>query len=100
MLDVLQHGVVSGVFDELLDVGAHRKTRRLGRMDDDASGLVDRQPLDNLFKLVQHRARDRVDAAVGAVQGQRDNAVVAFAGLPVVEAQSFEHGDRGVVEEA
>ena len=95
VLDVFQHGVVLRIVDEGLDVGAHRKPRGLGRMDDDAGRLLDRQPFDDQFEFVQYRAGNRVDAAVGTVESQRDDAVVAFAGLPVVEAQSFEHGRYG-----
>ena len=99
VLDVLAHGVLARVFHELADVRAHRKARGLARMDDDAGGHVDRQPLDDLIQLVQHGTIDRIDAAAGAVERQRHQAIV-LVGPPVVESQSFEHGGRHMVEEA
>jgi len=99
VLDVFAHRVLARVLHELVDVRAHRKARGLARMDDDAGGHVDRQPLDDLLQLVQHGAVDRVDAAARAVERERHQAVV-LVGLPVVESQSFEHGDRHMVEEA
>ena len=83
VFDVLQHGVVPGIVDELLDVCAYGKTRWLGRVDDHARRLVDRQTFDDLLEFVQHGAGDRIDAAVGAIKRQRDNAFVVFAGFPV-----------------
>ena len=45
-------------------------------------------------------AGDGGDGAVGGVESQRDHTIGAFAGFPVIEAQSFEHEEIQVVEEA
>jgi hypothetical protein len=92
VFDVLQHGVVFRVINEFLDVRANGKTRSLGRVNDHSARLVDRQAFDDLLELVQYGAGYRIDAAVSAIKRQRDNAFVVFAGFPVIEAQSFEHG--------
>jgi hypothetical protein len=99
VLDVLAHRVLLRILHELVDVRAHCKTRGLAGMDDDAGGHVDRQPLDDLLEFIQHGTIDRIDAAAGAVERERHQAVV-LVGLPMVESQSFEHGDRHMVEEA
>ncbi len=96
VLDVFQHRALLGVGDEFLDIGTDSEAERLGRMDQHASRLFDGQSLDDLAELVQHFARNGVDTAAGAVKGQGDNAAVIQARLPVIEAQSFEHGHTRV----
>ena len=96
VLDVFQHGVVLGVLKKCLDVGPDGKTRWLGRMDDYTGRLLDRQTFHDLLQLVKHGARNRVDVTAVAVETQRDDAIVAQAGFPVVETQSFEHKHANV----
>jgi hypothetical protein len=93
ILDVFQHGGVARIIDEFADVGADRETGGLGRMHDHARWLFDRQPLDDQPEFVEHRARDGVDAAAGAVEGEGDDAGVIDVDPPMSETQSFEHGE-------
>jgi hypothetical protein len=65
-------------------------------MDDDAGRFLYRQAFDNLLELVEHSARNRIDAAALSVETESDDAIVALAGLPMVESQSFEHKHANV----
>src|SRR5690606_17924471 len=54
-------------------------------------GRRDLDALKDLVELVEHGLGQGVDAAVGAVQSQHQDAVVAQFGFPVQESQSVKH---------
>ncbi len=92
VLDVVEHRAGMRVFDELADVRTHREAGGLGGVDDDALGVLDGETLDEGVQFIEHLARQRIGAGALAVEGEHDDAVVAHAGLPVLESKSFEHG--------
>jgi hypothetical protein len=87
---VLHRAVLLEAF-EFLDVGADDEAIRLARADDHALRRLDREAFDDLGQLVEHRARKRVDRALGTVQRQHHDAVGVAGRLPMLETQAFEH---------
>ncbi len=100
--ELLEHALA--VFDRVLDraalriarefpeIGADRKAARLARADHDASGRLEREPLDDLLELVDDRAAERVDRTCGAIECQRHDAVRVAFGAPTRKTQPLEHG--------